>query len=27
LHQRIDMVAVQFAGRGHFLEFFSHKVS
>ena len=27
LHQRLDVVAFQFAGRRHFLEFFSHKVS
>ena len=24
LHQRLDMVPLQFAGGGHFLEFFSH---
>ena len=24
LHQRLDMVALQLAGGGHFLEFFSH---
>jgi hypothetical protein len=27
LHQRLDVVALQLAGRRHFLEFFSHKVS
>jgi hypothetical protein len=27
LHQRLDVVALQFSSRRHFLEFFSHKVS